>query len=359
MQGVQVLGIRSKTEVTKKVVQNSSDLMTIGAFCIGTNQIDMESCNKTGIAVFNAPYSNTRSVVELTISNIIALLRNVFNYSMGMHKGLWEKHTKDCYEVRGKTLGIIGYGNIGSQLSVLAEALGMKVYFYDIIDKLPLGNSKKCNSMQELLEESHIVTVHVDGRKSNYNLIDEKEFSKMKNGAIFINASRGFVVNIEALAENLKSGKLKGAAIDVYPDEPKEKKTNYKTILQNLPNTILTPHIGGSTEEAQRNIADFVPTKLHDFITLGNTVSSVNFPNLQLPQIENEHRIVHIHQNVPGIMAKLNNIFASNKINIENQFLKTRDQLGYVITDIEKEYEKGIINEIKQVEGTIRVRILY
>lgn len=298
-------------------------------------------------------------MVELTIANIISLLRKVFNYSMYMHKGKWEKCTKDNFEVRGKTLGIIGYGNIGSQLSVLAEALGMKVYFYDINDKLPLGNAQKCSSMEELLKESHVVTVHVDGRKSNYNLIGQKEFEKMKDGAIFINASRGFVVNIKALAENLKSGKLKGAAIDVYPDEPKQKKTGYKTILQNLSNTILTPHIGGNTEEAQKNIADFVPAKLNDFISLGNTTSSVNFPNVQLPQIDNEHRIVHIHHNVPGIMGKLNNIFASHKINIANQFLKTRDQLGYVITDIEKEYENQIITDIQSVEGTIRVRILY
>lgn len=359
LQGVQVIGIRSKTDITKNLLENSPDLLTVGAFCIGTNQIDLESCSKAGVAVFNAPYSNTRSVVELTISNIIALLRKVFDRSKLMHNGRWEKSAKDSFEVRGKKLGIIGYGNIGSQLSVLAEALGMKVYFYDIADKLPMGNAQKCTSMQQLLEVADIVTVHVDGRKSNNNLIDEQEFNHMQDGAIFINASRGFVVNIEELAKNLESGKLKGAAVDVYPQEPKVKHTDYKTVLQNLPNTILTPHIGGSTEEAQRNIADFVPTKLNDFIKMGGTVSSVNFPNLQLPQIDNEHRVVHIHDNVPGIMGKLNNIFASNNINIERQFLKTRDQLGYVITDIKKEYDKKILKEIENVEGTIRMRVLY
>ncbi len=359
LQGVQVVGIRSKTDITKNILENSPDLLTVGAFCIGTNQIDLENCSKSGVAVFNAPYSNTRSVVELTISNIIALLRKVFDRSKLMHNGRWEKSAKDSFEVRGKKLGIIGYGNIGSQLSVIAEALGMKVYFYDIADKLPMGNAQKCTSMQELLEVADIVTVHVDGRKSNHNLISEQEFDHMKNGAIFINASRGFVVNIEDLAKNLESGQLKGAAVDVYPQEPKSKHTDYKTVLQNLPNTILTPHIGGSTEEAQRNIADFVPTKLNDFIKMGSTVSSVNFPNLQLPQIDKEHRVVHIHDNVPGIMGKLNNIFASNNINIERQFLKTRDQLGYVITDIKKEYDKIILKQIEQVEGTIRMRVLY
>ena len=359
LQGVQVVGIRSKTDITQKVLNNSPELLAVGAFCIGTNQIDLDACNRAGVAVFNAPYSNTRSVVELTISNIIALLRKVFDRSMLMHNGRWEKSAKDSFEVRGKKLGIIGYGNIGSQLSILAEAMGMKVYFYDIDDKLPLGNAEKCSSMQKLLEISDIVSVHVDGRRSNENLIDEQEFNQMKDGAIFINASRGFVVNIEALAENLKSGKIKGAAIDVYPEEPKVKQTEYKTVLQNLPNTILTPHIGGSTEEAQKNIADFVPTKLDDYVRMGSTVSSVNFPNLQLPKIIDEHRIVHIHENVPGIMGKLNNIFASNNINIERQFLKTRDGLGYVITDIKKEYKEDIIDEIKNIDCTIKVRVLY
>jgi len=359
LQDVQILGIRSKTDITKRVLDESPDLLAVGAFCIGTNQIDLEGCNRAGVAVFNAPYSNTRSVVELTVSNIIALLRKVFDRSKLMHNGRWEKSAKNSFEVRGKKLGIIGYGNIGSQLSILAEALGMKVYFYDIDDKLPLGNAEKCDSMEQLLEVSDIVTFHVDGRDSNRNLIDEAEFEQMPDGAIFINASRGFVVNIEALAKYLKAGKLGGAAIDVYPEEPKVKHTDYKTVLQNLPNTILTPHIGGSTEEAQKNIADFVPIKLHDFIKKGSTVSSVNFPNLQLPQIKDEHRIVHIHDNVPGIMGKLNNIFATNNINIERQFLKTRDGLGYVITDIKKEYDKDILHQVKDIEGTIRVRVLY
>ncbi len=359
IQDVDLLGIRSKTQITDTVLKAADNLKAIGAFCIGTNQIDLDACNQTGIAVFNAPFSNTRSVVELAIGNMISLMRNIFDKSRLLHEGKWYKSAHRSFEVRGKTLGIIGYGNIGSQLSVLAEALGMKVYFYDIEDKLPLGNAEECHSMDEILEMSDVVTIHVDGRESNRNLIDFDEFEKMKDGAIFINLSRGFVVNIDALAENLKSGKIGGCAVDVYPEEPKQKKSAYHTILQNLPNTILTPHIGGSTEEAQKKIAEFVPSKLYDFIRSGSTMSSVNFPNLQLQRIRNGHRILHIHKNIPGIMGKLTGVFAERNINIDSQLLKTNEKLGYVITDVKQNYDEIVIQKLKAIEGTISLRVLY
>ena len=359
LQGVEILGIRSKTQITETVINHASKLIAIGAFCIGTNQIDIEACNKAGIAIFNAPFSNTRSVVELAIGNMISLMRKIFDKSRLLHEGQWYKSALKSFEVRGKTLGIIGYGNIGSQLSVLAEALGMRVYFYDIEDKLPMGNAELCNSMDELLEQSDVVTIHVDGRPANKNLIDRDEFDKMKEGAIFINLSRGFVVNIEALADSLRTGKIGGAAVDVYPEEPKLKKTEYRTVLQNLPNTILTPHIGGSTEEAQKKIAEFVPIKLYDYIRSGSTMSSVNFPNLQLQRLRDGHRILHLHENVPGIMGKLNNIFAARDINIDSQLLKTNDRLGYVITDVKQNYDKTVIEKLNNIEGTIKVSVLY
>jgi len=286
-------------------------------------------------------------------------MRKVFDKSRLLHEGKWNKSASNSFEVRGKTLGIIGYGNIGAQLSVLAEALGMRVYFYDIDDKLPMGNAESCNSMEELLEMSDVVTIHVDGRESNNNLIGDVEFNSMKDGAIFINLSRGFVVNIESLAEALRSGKIGGAAVDVYPTEPIQKKTEYQTVLQNLPNTILTPHIGGSTEEAQTKIAEFVPTKLHDFIRTGSTMSSVNFPNLQLQRVRDGHRIIHIHENIPGIMGKINSTFAERNINIVSQLLKTNENLGYVITDVKEDYDQYVIDRISTIDNTITVRILY
>ena len=355
---VSLLGIRSKTKITENVLKQANKLLGIGAFCIGTNQIDIKNCNKHGIAIFNAPFSNTRSVVELVIGNIIALIRKSFDKSIQLHQGKWNKSAKGSFEIRGKNLGIIGYGNIGSQLSVLAESLGMNVYYYDIVDKLPMGNTKSCNSIEELLGISDFVTIHVDGRKSNRKLIDQKEFDLMKDGAYFINMSRGFVVNLKALSDNLKSGKLNGASIDVYPDEPKSNNSKFSSELQNLPNTILTPHIGGSTEEAQRNIAQFVSGKLYDFATTGSTISSVNFPNLQLPELKNIHRFIHLHKNIPGILSKINYIFAKNNININSQYLKTNENVGYVIADIYKEYDKKIIENIQSISGTIRLRII-
>ncbi|MEQ1588514.1 MAG: phosphoglycerate dehydrogenase [Cyclobacteriaceae bacterium] len=356
---ISVLGIRSKTMVTAKVLASANRLMTIGAFCIGTNQIDLKEATKRGIAVFNAPYSNTRSVVELVIGEIILLIRNITDKSAKMHDGVWDKSAKGSFEIRGKKLGIVGYGNIGSQLSVLAESLGMKVFYYDREERLALGNATKCKSMKELLEQSDIVSLHVDGRKENTNLFGKKEFDMMKKGVIFLNLSRGHVVDIDALKENIQSGKVAGCAVDVFPREPKSNNEEFVSELRGLPNTILTPHIGGSTLEAQENIAQFVSGKFLDYINTGGTSNSVNFPNLSLPILENAHRLIHIHSNVPGILAKINQILATNGINIVGQYLKTNESIGYVITDINKEYNKEVIKELRAIEHTIKFRVLY
>ncbi len=359
IKNVFILGIRSGTRITPKVLQNADHLLTVGAYCIGTNQIDLHSCAQQGITVFNAPYSNTRSVVELIIGEIIMLFRDVVNKSNKMHKGIWDKSAKGAHEIRGKTLGIIGYGNIGSQVSVLAESLGMKVIFYDIVEKLALGNAKRCKTMQELLKTADIITVHVDGSPQNIHLISEKEFHAMKDDLIFLNASRGFVVDINALVKYLKNGKIKGAAIDVFPKEPKGKDDPFISELQQFPNVILTPHIGGSTEEAQKNIAEFVSTKIIEYINSGNTYLSVNIPNIQVPPQNHTHRLLHLHKNVPGIMAKINSILAENNINIEGQYLKTNEQIGYVITDVNKKYDAQVLDILKKIPDTIRFRVLY
>jgi D-3-phosphoglycerate dehydrogenase len=337
IKNVSVLGIRSKTQVTEKVLANADRLMAIGAFCIGTNQINLSAATKKGVAVFNAPFSNTRSVVELAIAEMIMLIRNIVDKSQKMHEGKWDKSAKGSFEVRGKKLGIIGYGNIGAQLSVLAENLGMKVLYYDKEEKLALGNATKCKSMKELLGQSDVVTLHVDGRESNTNIIGAEEFAQMKKGVIFLNLSRGHVVDVKALRENILNGKVAGCAVDVYPYEPISNDEEFVSELRGLPNTILTPHIGGSTLEAQENIGNFVPGKIMDYINSGNTSNSVNFPNLTLPTLENAHRLIHIHNNVPGILAKINHVLAERGINIVGQYLKTNEHIGYVITDINKE----------------------
>lgn len=358
IKGVHVLGIRSKTQVTQKVLDAANKLLVIGAFCIGTTQIDLDYSRKKGVAVFNAPYSNTRSVVELAIGHIIMLMRNVFTRSAELHGGQWNKSAVNSREVRGKNLGIVGYGNIGKQLSVLAEAIGMRVYYYDVDDKLALGNAVRCETLEDLLSVSDVVTLHIDDNKANKNFIGERELDRMKNGAMLINLSRGFVVDIQALVNALKNGKLAGAAIDVYPEEPR-KNGDFVTELQGLANVILTPHVGGSTEEAQRNIADFVPNKIMDYINAGNTVDAVNFPNIRLPKQTNAHRFLHIHKNVPGIMAKINEVLAKYEMNIMGQYLSTDSDVGYVITDLDKEYNKEVIKALKKVENTIKFRVLY
>ncbi len=359
IKNVSVLGIRSKTQVTAKVLENANRLMAIGAFCIGTNQINLAEATRRGIAVFNAPFSNTRSVVEMAIGEIIILIRRIADKSLKMHEGRWDKSAKGSFEIRGKKLGIIGYGNIGSQLSVLAESLGMNVYYYDREEKLALGNATKCRSMNDLLSVADIVTLHVDGRESNTNLIGADQFVRMKPGVIFLNLSRGHVVDIQALRENILSGKVAGCAVDVFPYEPIDNNEEFVSELRGLPNTLLTPHIGGSTAEAQENIGNFVPGKLMDYINTGSTSNSVNFPNLTLPTLENAHRLIHIHDNVPGILARINQVLADHGINIAGQYLKTNEQIGYVITDVNKGYSQEVIKQLRAIEHTIKFRVLY
>jgi D-3-phosphoglycerate dehydrogenase len=359
IKNVSILGIRSKTNVTKRVLENANRLISIGAFCIGTNQIDLETCQEKGIAVFNAPFSNTRSVVEMAIAEIIFLMRNFFDKSVSMHQGKWDKSASGSFEIRGKKLGIVGYGNIGAQLSVLAENMGLNVFYYDIVEKLALGNATKIDSLEELLQTCDIISLHVDGRKENKCLIDAEKIKMMKKGAVLVNLSRGHVVEIPALKEALESSHLAGCAVDVFPEEPKNNSEPFVSELIGLPNTILTPHIGGSTLEAQENIARFVPGKIMEYINTGNTFNSVNFPNIQLPFLQNAHRLIHVHQNEPGVLAKINRILADYEINIVGQYLKTNEKIGYVITDIDKAYTEEAIQALKAIPGTIRFRILY
>ncbi|SNR39599.1 phosphoglycerate dehydrogenase [Hymenobacter mucosus] len=358
IEGVSILGIRSKTQVTQRVLDAANRLISIGAFCIGTNQIDLAGCMKKGVAVFNAPFSNTRSVVELALGEIIMLARRIPDKNPKMHQGEWDKSAKGSFEIRGKKLGIIGYGNIGSQLSVVAEAVGMQVLYYDVAEKLQLGNAVKVRTLQELLQQADIVTLHVDGRKENANLIGAEEFALMKPGALFLNNARGHVVDVAALAAVLRSGHLGGAAVDVFPYEPKTNQESFESELQGLPNVLLTPHVGGSTAEAQRNIAEFVPERIMQYVNTGNTQQSVNFPNIQLPE-QQAHRLIHIHHNVPGVLARINNVLAQHHVNILGQYLKTNEHIGYVITDIDKQYEQEVIGELRKVEHTIKFRVLY
>jgi D-3-phosphoglycerate dehydrogenase len=358
IKGVHVLGIRSKTQITEKVLAAADKLMTIGAFCIGTTQIDLDACKNKGVAVFNAPYSNTRSVVELAIGEIIMLMRSVFPRSTEIHNGQWNKTAANSREVRGKNLGIVGYGNIGKQLSVLAEAMGMHVFFFDINAQLSIGNATRCDSLESLLALSDVVSLHIDDNKANKDFFNAKCFANMKPGSFLVNLSRGFVVNIKALVEALNSGHLAGAAVDVYPEEPISNGP-FVTALQGMENVILTPHIGGSTEEAQKDIAQFVPNKIMEYINSGNTVDAVNFPHIRLPKQHNAHRFLHIHKNVPGVMAKINEVLASYEMNISGQFLSTDASVGYVISDLDKEYNKEVIKALKNIPHTIKFRVLY
>ena len=356
---VSILGIRSKTHVTENVLAKAEKLLAIGAYCIGTNQIDVKAARKKGVAVFNAPYSNTRSVVELALGQMIMLIRGTFRASTQMHAGKWDKSAKGSNELRGKTLGIIGYGNIGSQLSVLAESLGMQVTFYDVLEKLALGNARKATNLKDVLKKADIITLHVDGNKANTDLMGDKEFRLMKEGAVFLNLSRGHVVDLNALRRHLESGHLRGAAVDVYPEEPAANKAAFTNILQGLPNVILTPHTGGSTQEAQQNIAHYVPGCLIDYINTGNSHASINLPNIRLPEQKGTHRLLHIHQNVPGIMGQVNGIFAKFGINVLGQYLKTDEEVGYLISDIDKEYDPNVVKELRAIGHTIRFRVLY
>ena len=359
IKNVSIIGIRSKTILNKKILSSAKRLLAIGAFCIGTNQIDLEFTKKKGIIVFNAPYSNTRSVVEIVIGQIILLIRNIVDKNNQMQKGIWKKNSNNSFEIRNKVLGIVGYGNIGSQLSTIAESIGMKVIYYDKKEKLSLGNAKKYNSLNQLIKASNIISIHVDGKKENTDLIDKNEFEIMKKGTILINYSRGNVVNINELKKNILLGKIHGAAIDVFPKEPKNNNQKFSSVLIGLPNTILTPHIGGSTKEAQKNIGAFVPNKVIDFINTGATSNSVNFPSLVLPELKNVHRFIHIHKNIPNVMLKINKILSEFEVNILGQYLKTNDKIGYVITDINKKYNKKVIKKLKEINGTIKLRVLY
>ena len=359
IKNVNIIGIRSKTHITEKVIKSAKRLICVGAFCIGTNQIDLEACSRMGVTVFNAPYMNTRSVVELAIAEIIFLVRNLPDKSRAMHQGIWQKSASNSNEVRGKKLGIVGYGNIGTQLSVLAEAMGLEVYYYDLVDRMPLGNAKQCDSLEELLGKVEIVSLHIDGRPENNNTFGAEQFAQMKDNSIFINLARGKVVDVTALKEAILSNKLKGAAVDVFPKEPKSNDEAFESELMGLPNVILTPHIGGSTQEAQKNIGNFVPNQIMQYINVGSTFGSVNMPNVQLPPVKEAHRLLHIHHNVPNIMAQITNILAKEDINILAQYLKTNEGVGYVITDIDKEYGQDLIDQLKKIEGTIWLRVLY
>jgi D-3-phosphoglycerate dehydrogenase len=356
--GVALLGLRSKTQLTAAVLAGAPDLLAVGAFCIGTDQVDLAAASDLGIAVFNAPYSNTRSVVELTLAEIIALTRRLTEKDRALHAGVWDKSATGAHEVRGRTLGIVGYGNIGAQLSVVAEALGLRVVFYDTADKLALGNARRCVSLDELLEVSDVVSLHVDGRPANSSLFGEKEFSRMRPGALFLNLCRGFVIDHEALRRHLLSGHLAGAAVDVFLEEPRSAGEEFESVLRGLPNVILTPHIGGSTEEAQADIGAFVGAKLADFVTEGATSLSVNLPHVALPPTGGSHRLAHLHSNVPGVMAEINSVLAAHGVNVEAQLLATRGDLGYALTDIGIDYPDGVVEQLREMPPTVRLRVL-
>jgi len=358
LQGIDLVGIRSKTTITAEVVAACPDLVAVGAFCIGTNQIDLAAAGQNGVAVFNAPFSNTRSVVELVIAEIISMARHLSDKNAKMHAGIWDKSATGAHEVRGRSLGIVGYGNIGSQLSVVAESVGMRVYFYDISDKLALGNAQRCETLDELLERSETVSLHVDGRAGNAGFFGAEQFARMKPRSIFLNLCRGFVVDHEALRDQLVSGHLAGAAVDVFPTEPKLAGDPFSSTLQGLPNVILTPHIGGSTEEAQVDIGRFVAGKLRDFVANGATSMSVNLPEVASPDTSTGHRLLLVHQNVPGVLAALNSILADAGANIERQTLATHGDLGYVITDIASALPEELLRKLAELASTVRLRIL-
>lgn len=359
IKNVHLLGIRSKTQITQKVLDAAEKLQAIGCFCIGVNQVNLKAATKKGVVVFNAPYSNTRSVAELVIGLSIMLIRRIPDKNKAAHEGIWNKEAKGSFELRGKTLGLVGYGNIGSQVSVLAEGLGMKVIFYDTETKLPLGNAQSCDSLEELAGKADIISLHVPETKQTKNLINEDVLQHCKQGAIIINYARGEVVDLDALAKHLKDGHLGGAAIDVFPWEPEKNGDKFTTPLQGLPNVILTPHIGGSTEEAQENIGEDVSAKLFNYLEKGITNGSHTVPAIGLPPVEGAHRILHIHNNVPGVLGAINTTLSSHNINIVGQYLKTNDDIGYVVLDVDKKLSKQALELMKDVKETIKIRLLY
>ena len=359
LQGVHFLGIRSRTTLTQDIFEVADKLVAVGCYCIGTNQVDLAAATAHGVAVFNAPYSNTRSVAELVLAEAILLLRGIPEKSAQAHRGGWAKTANDSFEIRGKTLGIVGYGSIGSQLSVLAESLGMRVIFYDVVSKLPLGNASQIPSLEELLGQADIVTLHVPDLPSTRNLIDQERISQMKPKSVLINASRGTVVDIDALTKALEEKYLLGTAIDVFPVEPKSNKDEFTSPLRGFDNAILTPHIGGSTQEAQENIGVEVAEKLVRYSDNGSTLTSVNFPEVALPPHPNHHRLLHVHENRPGVLSAINSFFAENRINIGSQFLQTSDQIGYVVIDIDRDYSDVALKKLNEISGTIRCRVLF
>jgi D-3-phosphoglycerate dehydrogenase len=354
---VHILGIRSKTQITKRVLDAAKKLQAIGCFCIGVNQVDLKAATQNGVVVFNAPYSNTRSVAELVIGLSIMLIRRIPDKNKAAHEGTWMKDAKNSFELRGKTLGIIGYGNIGSQVSVLAEAMGMKVIFYDVETKLPLGNAEDAKSLKELLNRSDIVTLHVPETSQTKNLISKPVLKQFKKGAILINYARGEVVDLDALRKAILDGAISGAAVDVFPVEPEKNGDKFQTPLQDLPNVILTPHIGGSTEEAQENIGEDVSSKLFNYLEKGITFGSHTVPALALPPQEGSHRILHIHNNVPGVLSEINTTLSKNNINILGQYLKTNDEIGYVVLDVDRQLSSKALQLLKEVKQTIKVRM--
>lgn len=354
-----MVGIRSTTQLTAEALEGADKLIAIGAFCIGTNQIDLAAAARKGIPVFNAPHSNTRSVAEMVLAEMIMLVRRLGDKNTKAHQGVWDKSAKDSYELRGKTLGIVGYGHIGSQLSILAEALGMRVVYVDVIPKLPMGNAQQLPSLDAMLPKVDVLTLHVPEDASTKNMIDERRLALMRKGSYLINASRGTVVDVDALAAALKTGQLAGAAVDVFPKEPASNKETFESALRGLPNVILTPHIGGSTLEAQRNIGVEVATKLVSFSDQGATVGAVNFPNLSLPGDPRSHRLLHVHHNRPGVLAAINRVLADSGANILGQHLQTTADTGYVIVDVDREHQGDLREQLNAVPGTIRVRILY
>ena len=356
---VHLIGIRSKTQITPRVLEAANKLQAIGCFCIGVNQVNLKAATKQGVTVFNAPYSNTRSVAELIVGLSIVLIRRIIDKNKSAHEGIWNKDAKGSFELRGKTLGLIGYGNIGSQVSVLAESLGMKVIFFDTETKLPLGNANSVASMEELVANADIVSLHVPETKQTKNLINEAVLAQFKKGAILINYARGEVVDIDALAKALQSGALSGAAIDVFPWEPEKNGDAFTTPLQGLKNVILTPHIGGSTEEAQENIGEDVSSKLLYFLEKGITSGSHTVPAINLPPVDGAHRILHIHDNVPGVLSAINTELSKHEINIVGQYLKTNEEIGYVVLDVDKKLSKQAAELLKNIKHTIKVRVLY
>lgn len=359
IRSVHFVGIRSRTQLTRRVFEAADKLIGVGCFCIGTNQVDLTAATEHGVVVFNAPYSNTRSVAELVLAEAIMMMRGIPEKNASAHRGIWQKSAAGAHEVRGKTLGIIGYGSIGSQLSVLAESLGLKVKFYDIITRLPLGNAEQVATLDELLGSAHILSLHVPDTPATRNMIGAAQFAAMRPGAVLINAARGHVVDIDALCQALDDGRLAGAAIDVFPSEPKSSAEEFNSSLRAFDNVILTPHIGGSTEEAQENIGVEVAEKLIRYSDNGATVSAVNFPQVSLPSHAGIHRLLHVHHNRPGILAAINRVFSDNGINISGQYLQTNEHIGYVVVDIEAEHSDRALRDLKTIAGTIRCRVLF